>query len=100
MKIKNIIVWGIIFAVLTAYSWQLILHINDSTSYTVYAASPRDIVGEQERTLFARVIDRLTLRKERAEDQCNTSSGASAAAHCMSVSIFARFILLLSSHVS
>jgi hypothetical protein len=100
MKAKKFIIWVVIFSLLTVYSLQLLRHYNDSTSHTVYAASPRDIVEEQKRTLFARVIDRLTLRKEHEEEQCNTGSGSGSAAHCTTASIFARFILLLSSHVS
>jgi hypothetical protein len=100
MKAKKVIIWVVIFSLLTVYSLQLLMHYNDSTPQTVYAASPRDIVEEQERTLFARIIDRLSLRKEHAEEQCHTNTGANSEAHCTTASIFARLILMLSSHVS
>jgi hypothetical protein len=100
MKAKKFIMWIVIFSVLTVYSLQLLRHYNDNSSHNVYAASPRDIVEEQKRTLFARVIDQLTLRKEHEEDQCNTGRDVSSEAHCTTASIFARLILMLSSHVS
>jgi hypothetical protein len=100
MRAKKVIIWLVIFSLLTVYSLQLLKHDNDSTPHTVYAASPRDRVDEQRQTLFARIIDRLSLRKEHAEEQCNTGSGVSSEAHCTTASIFARLILLLSSHVS
>jgi hypothetical protein len=100
MKAKKIVMWVLMFFLLTVYTLQLSMHYDDNALNTVHAASPRDIVDEEKQVLFARVIDRLTIRKEQAENQCNTNSGAGRVADCETASIFARLILILSSHVS
>jgi hypothetical protein len=100
MKIKKVFIWMFIFSLLTVYSLQLLKHYNEDTLQPAHAASPHDIIDAQQKTIFKRVIDQFSLRKQQEEAQCSTENWPRGEIHCQSASIYARLILLLSLHVS
>ena len=75
MKAKKLIIWFTIFSLLTVYSLQLLRHYNDSAPHTVYAATPSDMIDEQKRTLFARIIDRLSSAKNTRKNSATPAVG-------------------------
>jgi hypothetical protein len=97
---KKILLWMFVFSTLTAYSWNLLAHYDESSIAEAHASFRYSTVEERKQSAFERVVERLTIRRDDALEQCDTASDHKSVAQCVRSSIFSRLILLFSAHVS